>query len=158
LALTLSPVLCLLLFKRLKPGRDNFLVRGLKAAYLWLLQRCLNHRAVTLGAVGVLLLATALALPPLGREFMPQVEGGNSWIRGIFPVNVSLDEVARKTRLARAVIRKYPEVELVACQMGRPDAGTDPVGFYSAEFFVPLLPQDDWPVPPGRTRPRTKAE
>src|SRR5439155_27082971 len=27
LALTLAPVLCLLLFKRLKPARDNFLVR-----------------------------------------------------------------------------------------------------------------------------------
>src|SRR6202043_3287348 len=35
LALTVAPVLCLLLFKNLKPGRDNFLVRTLKSRYLW---------------------------------------------------------------------------------------------------------------------------
>src|SRR5262249_33999810 len=114
LALTLSPVLCLLLFKRLRQARENFLVRGLKAGYVWLLERCLAYRWVALGVVGVLLLATALALPRLGREFMPELEEGNIWVRGIFPVNVSLEEVARKTRIARAVIRKYPEVELVA--------------------------------------------
>ena len=30
LALTVSPVLCMMFFKNLKPSRDNFLVRGLK--------------------------------------------------------------------------------------------------------------------------------
>src|SRR4029077_15527124 len=34
LALTVSPVLCLLLFKNLQPARDNFLVRYLRASYL----------------------------------------------------------------------------------------------------------------------------
>ena len=34
LALTVAPVLCLLLFKNLKPSRDNFLVRWLKTGYL----------------------------------------------------------------------------------------------------------------------------
>src|SRR5207302_8380967 len=44
LALTISPVLCLLLFRRLKPARDNFLVRWLKSGYLWQLERSLNYR------------------------------------------------------------------------------------------------------------------
>src|SRR5215813_6032524 len=48
LALTLTPVLCLLLFRHLKPARDNFLVRFLKSSYLRQLERCLNHRALTL--------------------------------------------------------------------------------------------------------------
>ena len=30
---------------------------------------------------------------------------------------------------------------LVASQIGRPDDGTDPTGFYNVEFFVPLQPQ-----------------
>src|SRR5436305_15273607 len=49
LALTLSPVLCSLLFRRLKPARDNFLVRWLKRFYLWQLERCLDYRWVALG-------------------------------------------------------------------------------------------------------------
>jgi cobalt-zinc-cadmium resistance protein CzcA len=158
LALTLSPVLCLIFFKNLKPARDNFLVRGLKAAYRWQLELCLHFRWAALGSVGILLTVTVLSLPFLGREFMPELEEGNLWIRGIFPVNVSLEEVADKARIARGIMSRYPEVEVIACQMGRPDSGTDPVGFYSAEFFVPLKPQKDWPTPPGRARPRTKSE
>jgi cobalt-zinc-cadmium resistance protein CzcA len=54
----------------------------------------------------------------------------------------------------------------VASQVGRPDDGTDPTGFYNAEFSIPLHPTDEWPavVPRSRwlswlgPRPRTKPE
>src|SRR5262249_14714791 len=49
LSLTLSPVLCTLLFRNLKPARDNFVVRTLKRFYLWQLARCLDHRWAALG-------------------------------------------------------------------------------------------------------------
>jgi cobalt-zinc-cadmium resistance protein CzcA len=145
LALTLSPVLCLLLFKRLKPSRDNFLVRWLKARYLRQLEICLNHRWVTLGVFGTLITITLCALPLLGREFMPELEEGNLWIRGTFPLNASLDEVAAKVKIARSIMRKSPEVEAIVTQVGRPDDGTDSNGFYNAEFFVPMKPEKDWP-------------
>src|SRR5437867_10280494 len=60
LALTIAPVLCLLLFKNLKPSRDNFLVRSLKSSYLRQLERCLNYRWATLGVFGSIILVTAL--------------------------------------------------------------------------------------------------
>src|SRR5205085_3309158 len=69
LALTLAPVLCLLLFKKLKPARDNFLVRWLKRGYLRQLERCLNNRWLTLGLFALLGAVTVGALPYLGREF-----------------------------------------------------------------------------------------
>jgi cobalt-zinc-cadmium resistance protein CzcA len=146
LALTVSPVLCLLFLRNLKPARDNILVRGLKRLALWNLDLCLNHRGLALGVVGFLLAATAAALPFLGREFMPELEEGNIYIRGTFPVNISLDEVAARARAARAIIRQYPEVALAASQLGRPDDGTDPTGFYNAEFSVPLIPEEEWPA------------
>jgi cobalt-zinc-cadmium resistance protein CzcA len=163
LALTVSPVLCLLLFRHLKPARDNFLVRWLKGSYLRQLERCLNHRALTLGLFGVLIAGTAFMLfgmpvlktafpeelagvPTLGREFMPELEEGNLYVRGTFPVNVSLDESADKARRARAIIRAYDEIELVASQVGRPDDGTDPTGYYNVEFNIPLKPEKEWPL------------
>ncbi len=145
LALTLSPVLCLLFLKNMKPGKDNFLVRGIQAAYLWQLRLMLAHRWLSLGFLGVFALVTVAALPHLGREFMPELEEGNLYIRGTFPVNASLDEVAGHVRTARKIMRSYPEVSLVASQVGRPDDGTDPCGFYNAEFSVPLRPEADWP-------------
>jgi cobalt-zinc-cadmium resistance protein CzcA len=42
-------------------------------------------------------------------------------------------------------MRSFPEVALVASQVGRPDDGTDPTGFYNVEFSIPLLPEADWP-------------
>src|SRR5205807_1230625 len=99
LALTLSPVLCLLLFRYLKPARDNFLVSWLKRSYLRQLERCLNHRWLTLGVFAILGVVTLGALPYLGREFMPELEEGNLYIRGSFlNPGVSLDEAARMAR------------------------------------------------------------
>src|SRR5207302_3464229 len=46
-ALTFAPVMCLLLFKNLRPSEDNFLVRWLKNSYLRQLERCLDHRLIT---------------------------------------------------------------------------------------------------------------
>jgi cobalt-zinc-cadmium resistance protein CzcA len=184
MALTVAPALCLLFFKNLQQRGDNFLVRWLKAGYLRQLERCLNHRMLTLGIFGLLIAVTLglLFLPPpvlrliglgdserplLGREFMPELEEGNYWIRGTFPLNISLDEVADKVTIARAIMRQYPEVESIVSQIGRPDDGTDPTGFYNVEFFVPLKPQSDWPAVKERTgflslfgnrRQRTKPE
>jgi heavy metal efflux system protein len=169
LALLLAPVLCLLLFKHLKPTPDNFLVRYLRRSYLRTLERCLDHRWLTLGLFGVAIAATVFyAIPHTGREFMPELEEGNLWIRGTFPLNVSLDRVAKDAREARAIIASYPEVESVVPQIGRPDDGTDPTGFYNVEIFVPLRPHQDWEASVddtgwhrwlhGSRRPRTKEE
>jgi cobalt-zinc-cadmium resistance protein CzcA len=169
LALTLAPVLCLLFFRRLKPAEDNFLVRRLKAGYLRQLERCLRHRWATLALFGVIIVATAaFVLPWLGREFMPELDEGNLWVRGTFPLNAALDRVAADANKARAIIRSYPEIESVVVLIGRPDDGTDPTGFYNTEIFVPLRPQKEWPALVeqqgwrrsllGGKRPRTKEE
>ncbi|HJT75819.1 MAG TPA: efflux RND transporter permease subunit, partial [Gemmataceae bacterium] len=221
LALCLSPVLCLLLFRNLKPARDNFLVRWLRGGYVRQLEFCLNHRVFALGvfvlavvvtaawvlfvptlqkldesekpvgAVAQAVAETARRLPSLGREFMPELEEGNLYIRGTFPVNISLDAVggavsgssaravfgkaqemalrdaAAKRDTALDIIGKFPEVQLAVAQIGRPDDGTDPTGFYNVEIFVPLKPEKDWPAVKEqegwlgrfrRQRPRTKPE
>ena len=60
-------------------------------------------------------------------------------------MNVSLDEVADKAAVARKMLQKHPETILILNQMGRPDDGTDPTGFYNCEFSVPLKKHDEWP-------------
>src|SRR5262245_61774904 len=89
---------------------------------------------------------------------MPVLEEGNIYVRGTFPVNVALEEAAHKAHIARGILRQYPEIELIASQVGRPDDGTDPTGFFNCELNVPLKAQKDWPNAPGRDRPRTKNE
>ncbi len=167
LALTLAPVLCLLFFKRLEPVPDNFLVRVLKSRYLNQLRLCLKYRWVTLGVMGSLIVFTVFLLPLLGREFMPELEEGNLWIRATYPMNVNLDAVSEQTDRAQRIMQRYPETQAIMAQIGRPDDGTDPTGFYNVEFFVPLKPRGEWPTLKSETswlshfrdnRPRTKPE
>jgi Cu/Ag efflux pump CusA len=147
LALTVAPVLCLLFLKNLKPVPDNFLVRWLREGYLRNLRVCLRNRWITVILfVGAIVFTYAYAVPKLGREFMPELEEGNLWVRATFPLSASLETVTGDCRTSRAIMAKnYPEVETVVVEMGRPDDGTDPCGFYNAEFFVPLRSQREWP-------------
>jgi cobalt-zinc-cadmium resistance protein CzcA len=167
LALTVAPVLCMLAFKNLQAARDNFLVRMMKSRYLRQLKVCLNHRWATMAVMAGLIVMTIALLPLLGREFMPELEEGNLWIRGTFPINISLAEASKKADQSRAIMCKFPEIRRVVSQTGRPDDGTDPTGFYNSEFFVPLKPHDDWPKVKaetgwrswlGSTRRRSKEE
>jgi cobalt-zinc-cadmium resistance protein CzcA len=168
LAMTLTPVLCLLLLKNLKATRENILVRGLKWAYLWLLKVCLRYRWSTVLVFAAIIVATGCLVPLLGREFMPELEEGNLWIRGTAPLNISLERQVELSRTARSIMARYPEVESIVAQLGRPDDGTDAAGFYNSEYFVTLRPERDWPALVerggwqswiwGAHRPRAKAE
>ncbi|HEV3448858.1 MAG TPA: efflux RND transporter permease subunit [Gemmataceae bacterium] len=156
LALTVAPALCLLFFKHLRPSPDNFLVRWLKHGYLRRLESCLNHPWLTLGVFTLLIGATLCLLPWLGGEFMPVLEEGNLYVRATLKVNVSLDEAADTARKARELICQFPEVQLVQSQVGRPDDGTDPTGYYNVEFTIPLKPEKTWtrgPLVPQKERP-----
>ena len=143
--MTLSPVLCMLLFKNFKPVRENFLVRALKFRYLWQLKLCLRFPKTTCAVMAILIGGTACLIPQIGREFMPELEEGNLWLRGIGELNMSLEHSIGIARKARAVLASYPEVESIITQSGRPDDGCDTEGYYSGEYFVPLRHQEDWP-------------
>jgi cobalt-zinc-cadmium resistance protein CzcA len=160
LAVTLSPVLCtlLLLLQNVQPKPDNLFVRWLTRNYALQLRWFMKYRFVSVGLFVCVLVLTAMLLPFLGREFMPQLEEGNVYVRCTFPLNASLDEVTQRTKVAREVFKRFPEVESVVSQVGRPDDGTDPTGFYNVEFYVPMKPSEDWPVDSAIGRKRSKDE
>jgi Cu/Ag efflux pump CusA len=164
MALTLTPVLCTFLLKNVKPIPENLLVRFLKSRYLWQLKMCLRFPGTTCVVMGCIIgITVAWPMIHLGREFMPELEEGSLWIRGIYPVNASLETVETSVKKARKIMssERYPEVSAVLSQMGRPDDGTDPGLFNNVEVFVPLRPERDWPVverPNGDKKIRTRRE
>jgi cobalt-zinc-cadmium resistance protein CzcA len=169
LALTLTPVLCMLLFKKFKPVQENLLVRFLKARYIWQLKMCLKYRWTTIILMTALIGYTLSLIPKLGTEFMPELEEGNFWIRSTGPLNQTLERNVEIARHSRAIMASFPEVEAIVSQSGRPDDGTDTSGYEGVEYFVPLRPHKDWPALVEETtawkrrlygpkRPRTKEE
>ncbi|WP_165075839.1 efflux RND transporter permease subunit [Paludisphaera rhizosphaerae] len=156
LALTLAPVLCSFCFKNKEHEEDTFVDRLMKKRYLHNLDRVLNHRYMTMAFMGGLMVATALMIPSLGGEFMPQLEEGNLWIRAILPRTVSLETAAQMAPKLRAVIEATPEVRGVMSHVGRPDDGTDVTSYFNVEFNVPLKPMEEWR--PEMTREKIQDE
>jgi heavy metal efflux system protein len=151
--LTLLPVLCSWLLRggardRRNPGFE-WVKRHYTRALDWSLSR---PRATMAGAaaafVGALVLGSAI-----GAEFMPHLDEGAIWVRATMPYTISLEESAKIVPQIRAVLRSFPQVTDVSDEHGRPDDGTDPTGFFNAEFYVGLKPYDAW-TGPIRTKER----
>ena len=144
LALTLAPVLCSFFFKNKTEETETLVDRIMKRRYLRALDRVLHHRYLTLLVMLALLGVTAVLIPTLGGEFMPQLEEGNLWIRAVMPRTVSLETAAQLAPRLREVIASVPEVRGVMSQVGRPDDGTDVTSYFNIEFNVPLRPMEEW--------------
>jgi cobalt-zinc-cadmium resistance protein CzcA len=156
LALTLAPVLCSFLFRNKVEETETIVDRIMKRRYLRTLDRVLHHRYLTVGLMLGLMGLTAVLIPTLGGEFMPQLEEGNLWIRAIMPRTVSLQGAGQMAPRLREVIAELPEVRGVMSQVGRPDDGTDVTSYFNIEFNVPLRPMEEWR--PGMTREKIQDE
>jgi cobalt-zinc-cadmium resistance protein CzcA len=144
MAFTLAPVLCSFLLTGTIGEEDTLVVRGIRRVYTGMLEWALDHRTVVVSACVGLLALTLGALRVIGGEFMPALEEGNLWVRATMPVDVSFDQAARLTNDVRRMFRDSPEVTTVVSQLGRPDDGTDPTSFSSAEFLANLKPEKEW--------------
>jgi cobalt-zinc-cadmium resistance protein CzcA len=143
---TIAPALSLLLFPQVVSERETLVVRALRRAYQPALEFVLANRIVAFTGIALIGLAAIFAVRSLGLEFLPKLEEGNLWIRATFPQSVSLQDSDAYVNRMRVLMSKYPEVQTVVSQHGRPDDGTDATGFFNAEFFVPLKPFDTWPA------------
>ena len=92
----------------------------------------------------LLLAGSLLLIPRIGAEFMPHLDEGALWVRATMPYTISFDEAAKIAPRVRDILHSFPEVTTVASELGRPDDGTDPTGFFNVEFYVGLKPYGQW--------------
>jgi cobalt-zinc-cadmium resistance protein CzcA len=142
--LTLLPVLCSWFMRDNVVERRNAIFEDIKIRYTEGLDYSLKHPWRIVAGSGVLLAIALLIAPFIGAEFMPKLDEGALWVRATMPYSISYDEAAKVTPKIREVIRSFPEVTSVASELGRPDDGTDPTGFFNVEFYVGLKPYSDW--------------
>ena len=87
--------------------------------------------------------ATLLLVPFIGGEFMPHLDEGALWVRATMPYTISFEEASKISPQIRQILMSYPQVTVVGSELGRPDDGTDPTGFFNVEFYVGLKPYKD---------------
>jgi cobalt-zinc-cadmium resistance protein CzcA len=94
--------------------------------------------------LATLIFAASLCLVPfIGGEFMPHLDEGALWVRATMPYTISFEEAGKIGPQLRAILLSYPQVTVVGSELGRPDDGTDPTGFFNCEFYVGLKPYKD---------------
>jgi len=59
------------------------------------------------------------------------------------PYTISFEEASSIAPQIRDILMSYPQVTVVGSELGRPDDGTDPTGFFNCEFYVGLKPYKD---------------
>ncbi len=143
LTLTFVPVLCSYWFRKGVHEAVNKPFEWVRRKYAARLDWCLDRPKLTLAiAVGIFGL-TLLLVPFIGGEFMPHLDEGALWVRATMPYTISYEEAAKFSPQVRNILRNYPMVTDVGSELGRPDDGTDPTGFFNDEFYVGLKPYDD---------------
>jgi heavy metal efflux system protein len=153
-SITLVPVLSTYVLKGPLREAKNPLLALVRRGYLPAVGRLLRRPKLVFSIAGVLLVADALLYANIGSEFLPHLNEGALWVRASMPGNISLqeaerlvdghDEQGKHVRGMREILRGFPEVGTMAVQLGRPDDGTDPTGFFNAEFLLVLKDRKQW--------------
>ena len=143
LTLTLVPVLASYWFRKGVKETTNRAFEWIKGIYTWQLDWCLNHHYLTLLLAALIFGGTLLLVPFIGGEFMPHLDEGALWVRATMPYTISFEESSKIVPQIRNILISYPQVTVVGSEHGRPDDGTDPTGFFNAEFYVGLKPYSD---------------
>jgi len=142
--LTLVPVLIKLLLKENVQEKHNPIVQYVTDRFMKGFDFTYSHKRSTLLTAFIIIVIGLFSFTFLGSEFLPEINEGAIWLRAQLPYSVSLDKSIEISKQIRATVIKFPQVQNVVSQTGRPDDGTDVAGFYNNEFDIQLSPESDW--------------
>jgi cobalt-zinc-cadmium resistance protein CzcA len=143
ITLTLVPVLASYWFRKGVKEKDNKIFNWIRDWYAGRLEWCLDHPKSTILVTVLIFTASLLLIPYIGGEFLPHLDEGALWVRATMPYTISFEDAAKFAPEIRKILNQYPMVTVVGSELGRPDDGTDPIGFFNCEFYVGLMPYDD---------------
>jgi len=145
-SIVVSPVLASFAFARGASEWRNPVMTWLLMRYRAAVRWAIHHRAITIGVcLFFILVGNFLAFSgAIGSEFLPHLDEGAIWVRGVLAPSTGPDEGIRIANQARVILCSFPEVPQCTSQVGRPDDGTDATGFFNTEYFVDLLPKEKW--------------
>ena len=142
-ALTLLPVLCSYFLRKHIHEPQVPVYESIRRGYGRVLGWCLRYRLATVLLILMVFGGSLLLIPFIGGEFMPHLDEGALWVRATAPYTISFEEASKLSPQIRGILMSYPQVTTVSNELGRPDDGTDPTGFFNNEFFVGLKPYSD---------------
>jgi cobalt-zinc-cadmium resistance protein CzcA len=144
LSFTLIPVVASFLVKA-EAHAEPWLSRNLGALYRPMLDFALRKPAPLIGFAALLLLASVLVFPRVGKTFMPTMDEGDLLIQVESIPSVNLEASIRIIQqIERALLAEVPEITRIVSRMGSDELGLDPMGLNETDMFLQLKPADEW--------------
>lgn len=142
--LTFVPALASSLLHKNVIEKQNWLVAGMIKYYEKIFDWVMSHKKLNLSITAIIIVLVFFSAKFLGTEFIPHLNEGALWVEGSAPMSISLVESKKLADSMRYDLLRFPEVKEIVSQIGRPDDGTDPKGFYDIECLVDLYPKEEW--------------
>ncbi len=142
-AVVVAPVLCTYLLKG-GQHREFILLTKLKALYRPLVTQAIKKRKSVLLVALCIFIASLVAVPFLGTEFIPTLEEGSILIGVTMAPSISLEKATETVTKMERRILAFSEVEEIVSRIGRPEAGSHPHPVNYAEVHIELKPEDTW--------------
>lgn len=112
-----------------------------RGAYPWLLTRALERPFAALCLPVALVTGAALALPTLGREFMPPFDEGAFLYMPSTTAHASIGQAETMLSQLDAALASVPEADRVVGKLGRVDSALDPAPISMFETVVTYHPE-----------------
>ncbi|MBI5131495.1 MAG: CusA/CzcA family heavy metal efflux RND transporter [Rhodopseudomonas palustris] len=132
-----------------KPVREkeNFIVHGLKSAYVPLLSHVMA-RPAPVAVAAVLLFAGALMLfTTLGQEFTPTLDEKNIVMEVKRIPSTSITQSQAMQLQIEKLVSRIPEVAFTFSRTGTPDLAADPMPPNASDTYIIVKPQKEWSDP-----------
>ncbi len=155
-AILVGPILAVLVMQQSKKQADaaehppqfaDRVISGLIFLYRPAISLFVRFRFLAVGLAVAMLTIGVIIFPRLGSEFVPRLNEGDLLVRVTMAPSISLEKSREIVlRFERRMLRLFPEVQRVVTRVGRGEVGAhaDPVN--SAEAFIGLKPQGQWPT------------
>ncbi len=144
LSLTYVPAMCKVMLTKNIREKENLVNRSIRKALFNMFLFTSKRKMATIISFLVLLSLCIVGFLRHGTEFLPKLNEGAIYIRATMPNSINLEESRRLAGGIKNKLQRFDEVQFVLNQVGRPNDGTDPTGFFNAEFHIQLHPEKKW--------------
>ena len=143
-ALILIPGLAYTIYRKPQKVYHNKVLTRLNEAYRKQTGSLISHPRKVFAGIAMVLVAVAVMIGTVGKDFLPNLDEGGIWIQVQAPPGVSLEKSKEMANELRAKMKSFDEVTYVMTQVGHDDGGAEAFTTSHMEVGIGLKPYSQW--------------
>lgn len=143
-ALILIPGLAYTIYRKPQKVYHNKVLTRMNTAYRRQTGSLIGHPKKVFAGIAAVLVAVAVMIITVGKDFLPNLDEGGIWIQVQAPPGISLEKSTEMANTFRNKMKEFDEVTYVMTQVGRDDEGAEAFTSSHMEVCIGLKPYSQW--------------